>query len=74
MALRCDKGYLFKRMELNVEHLGSTNGLQTFEYYAEARVNVCLNGMVQDEVAELLSAECFAKKPLIAWTIRRVQA
>jgi hypothetical protein len=61
-------------MELNIDYLGSTNGLQTFEYYAEARVNVCLNGMAQDEVAEMLSAECFAKKPMVAWTIRKVQA
>jgi hypothetical protein len=61
-------------MGLNIDYLGSTNGLQTFEYYAEARVNVCLNGMAQDEVAEMLSAECFAKKPMVAWTIRKVQA
>ena len=61
-------------MELNIDHLGSTNGLQTFEYYAEARVNVCLNGMAQDEVAEMLSAECFAKKPMVAWAITKVQA
>ena len=61
-------------MELNIDHLGSTNGLQTFEYYAEARVNACLNGMAQDEIAGILSAECFAKKPMVAWTIRKVQA
>jgi hypothetical protein len=61
-------------MELNIEHLGSTNGLQTFEYYPEARMNVCLNRMGQDEVAEMLNVECFAKKPLIAWTIKKTQA
>ena len=73
IALSCDKGYLFKKMGIQIDFLGSKDGLQTFEYNADAKMNICLSRMDQQEVADLLSEECFAKKPDVKWVIIKTQ-
>ena len=64
-ALSCNKGYPFQKMGIQIDFLGSKDGLQTFVYNGDAKMNICFSRMDQQEIAYLLSTECFVKSVII---------